>query len=42
MSRIFKILVRVSAMMALASCTPAQIDCAFGNTAGCIATGLGY
>ena len=42
MSKLIKILVVVGAMMALTSCTAAQLDCMFGNNAGCVAAGLGY
>lgn len=42
MSRTFKILVIVSAMMALASCTEAQRDCIAGNPIGCGVASFGY
>ena len=42
MSKLIKILVVVGAMMALTSCTAAQLDCALGNNAGRVAAGLGY
>ena len=42
MSKLIKILVFLLVTMALASCTPAQVDCAFGSAAGCAAASLGY
>ncbi len=40
--RFFKVLIVAVAMMSLVSCTPSQVACAMGSTAGCVTSMYGF